>query len=155
MGAAAGTDARQLRLVVELFGTQLVGPHAGRVDHIRGAYLELRAALSIEREHSSRTPVSLEQAADPQAIGADRAEALGLAEHRQHEAHVVGLAVIEQVAARRLATAGRRPCAPRSPGSSAGKRRQQLNHFLAGDHAMALGAPGFPLRREQVPLARL
>ncbi len=60
------------------------------------------------------------------AIGADGAEALGLAEDRQDEPHVVGLAVIEQVPARRLAR---------------GERGQQLEHFLAGDRAVALGAP--------------
>ena len=114
--AAAGANARQLGLVVELFRAQLIGPHAGRVDHVRGAHLELRAALGVQRPHAPRASVLLQQPGDPQPVGADRAEALGLAEHGQHEADVVGLAVVEQVAARRLAR---------------GERRQQLDHLLA------------------------
>ena len=111
---------------------QLVGPHAGRVDDVRGAHVEALAALDVERAHAVRASVALEQSGDVDAVGADRAEALGLAEHRQHEPHVVGLAVVEQVAAGRLAR---------------GERRQQLEHLLAGDHAVALGAPGLGCRR--------
>jgi len=113
--AAAGTNA-QLRLVVELFGAQPIGPHAGRVDHVRRAQLQFRAALGVARAHAPRAAVALEQPGDVHAVGADRAEAFGLAEHRQHEPHVVGLAVVEQVAARRLAR---------------GERGQQLEHLLA------------------------
>ncbi len=122
-----GPDARQLRLLVELLRAQLVGPHAGRVDDVRRTDLEARAALDVERLDALGVTVVLEQAGDGDAVGADRAEALGLAQHGQHEAHVVGLAVVEEIAARRLAR---------------GERGQQLEHFLAGDHAMALGAPG-------------
>ena len=61
-----------------------------------------------------------------EAVRADRAEPLGLREHRQHEARVVGLAVVEQVSTGRLT---RR------------ERRQQRDDLLAGDHAMTLGAP--------------
>ena len=126
--AAARPDARQLGLVVQLLRAQLVGPHAGRVDHVRGAHLE--AARRSRRRAPARRcarPSRSSSPVDVEAVGADRAEALGLAEHGQHEAHVVGLAVVEQVAAGRLAR---------------GERRQQLEHLLAGDHAVALRAPG-------------
>jgi len=67
---------------------------------------------------------------DLEPVRADRAEALGLAEHGEHEPRVVGLTVVEQIAARRVA--------PR-------QRRQQLDHLLAGDQPMALRAP-IPVR---------
>ena len=60
------------------------------------------------------------------AVGEDGAEALGLAEHGQHEADVVGLAVVEEVG---LA------------GVASGERRDQLGHLLAGDRAMAVRRP--------------
>ena len=83
---------------------------------------------------------TLKKPADLDAIGTDGAEALGLAEHREHEAHVVGLAVVEQVAARRLAR---------------GQRRQELCDLLAGDHAMALRAPRLTLVAHAEALAML
>ena len=106
---------------------QLVGPHAGRVDDVRRAHVEASPLSQSSALHAVRAPVALEQPGHVEAIGAHRAEALGLAEHGQHEAHVVGLAVVEQVAAGRLAR---------------GERGQQLEHLLAGDHAVALRAPG-------------
>ncbi len=121
-----GLIARQLGLVVELLRTQLVGPHPGRVHHVRGAYHELPSPLPIQRPHALSATVAFEQADGRHAVGAHRPEALGLAEHGQHQAHVVGLAVVEEVAAGRLAR---------------GERGQQLQHLLAGDHAVALGAP--------------
>ena len=68
----------------------------------------------------------LEQPGDLEAVGEHRAEALGLAEHGQHQPHVVGLAVVEEVAAAGLAV---------------GERRQQLDHLVAPDHAVARRAP--------------
>ncbi len=124
--AAAGPDARQLGLVVELLRAQLVGPHAGGVDHVGGAHVEALAALAVESLHAMCATVALQQAGHVQAVGADRAEALGLAKDGEHESRVVGLAVIEEVAARRLA---------------AGERRQQLQDLLAGDDPVALRAP--------------
>ncbi len=82
-------------------------------------------------------PVALEQAGHVDAVGAHRAEALGLAEHRQHEAHVVGLAVVEQVAARRLARGERRQQLERPP------RRRSRD-----------GAPGSRTRRRRTRSAR-
>ncbi len=52
-------------------------------------------------------PSLLEQAGHIEPVGADGAEALGLAEHGQHEPHVIGLAVVEQISARRLAAGER------------------------------------------------
>jgi hypothetical protein len=132
VGAAAWPDTWQLRLVVQLLRAQLVRPHSGRVHHVCGAHLELRAALAVERSHAVRPAVALEQPRDADAVGAHSAEALGLAEHRQHQAHVVGLTVVEQVAARRLACR---------------KRGQQLDDLLAGDDAVALRAPGLIVLR--------
>ena len=102
--AAAGADAGHLGLVVELVGAQLVGPHARGVDHARGI-------TSNSRRWPRRAPrpggatVALHQPADLEPVGAHGAEALGLAQHGEHEPGVVGLAVVEQVAGRRLADA--------------------------------------------------
>jgi hypothetical protein len=125
---AARPDPRQLGLVVQLLRPQLVGPHAGSVYDVGRADVEPRAALAVVHLHALRPAVALEQAGHVQPVGAHRAEALGLAEHGQDEPDVVGLAVVEQVAAGRLAIA---------------QRRQQVEHLLPGDHAMALRAPRF------------
>ena len=71
--------------------------------------------------------VALEQRADLHAVGAHGAEALGLVEHRQHKAHVVGLAVVEQVPA----------LGARARPARAGARRPPRRR-----DAVALGAPG-------------
>ena len=127
VGAPARADLRHLRLVVELLGAQPVRPHAGRVDDVARAHDERLAAARVAREHAGGAAALEPQLLDGEVVGADRAEALGLAEHGQHEPHVVGLAVVEEVAGTRLA---RR------------ERRQQLEHLLAGDRAVAVGAPG-------------
>ena len=132
--AAARTDARQLGLAVELLGPQLVRPDAGRVDDVRCTHVEGVAALDVEHRDPAGAAVALEQPRDLEAVRADGPEALGLAEHREDEAHVVGLAVVEQVPARRLAR---------------GERGQQLDDLLAGDHAMARRAPGLPTVRRR------
>ena len=82
------------------------------------------AALRVAHADAARAAAVLEQLGDLEPVGAHRAEALGLGEHGQHEAAVVGLAVVEQVAGRRRA---------------AGQRGQQLDDLVAGDHAVALG----------------
>ena len=125
--APAGPDAGQLGLVVELLRAQLVGPHTRGVDDVCATHLELRAGLAVACLHASRATVLLEQARDVDAVGTYGAEALRLAEDGQHEPHVVGLAVVEEVAAGRLAR---------------GERREQLDDLLTRDHAVALGAPG-------------
>ena len=126
MRAPARAYARQLGLAVELLRAQLIRPHAGGVDDVRGAHVQALAALGIEHAHTGRAAVLHEQARDIHAVGAHRAEALGLAEHGQDEAHIVGLAVVEEVAAGGLAC---------------GQRGQQLRDLLAGDHAVARRAP--------------
>ena len=77
-------------------------------------------------------PVAVEQAGDLGAVDADGAVALGLAEDRQHEADVVGLAVVEQV---RLARLARR------------ERRDHLDDLVAVDRPMAVRAPSSPRPR--------
>ena len=52
--ATAGTDARQLRVVAEL-----IRPYTGGVDDVRGADLELLAALTVQRTHATRAPIAL------------------------------------------------------------------------------------------------
>ena len=124
--AAAGADAGHLGLVVQLVGAQLVGPHAGGVDHPRGHHLELVAGGPVAHQCPGGATVALHQPADLEPVGAHRAEALGLAEHGEHQPGVVGLAVVEQVAGRRLA---------------GGQRGQQLGHLVAVDDPVAGGAP--------------
>ncbi len=124
--AAARPDDGHLGLVVELLGAQPVGPHAGRVDDVGGAHLQLGPALGVAHARADGPAALLEQPGRLDAVDGDRAEALGLGEHGQHEPGVVGLAVVEQVAAARLA---------------GGESRQQLRDLLAGDHAVPRGAP--------------
>ena len=53
--------------------------------------------------HARGAALALQQAGHVEAVGAHRTEPLRLPEHGQDEARVVGLAVVEQVAAGRLA----------------------------------------------------
>ena len=133
VGAAAGSDPRHLGLVVDLVGPDPVGPDAGRVD--RRCRPRSRTARPT-RPSTQATPVAdpspVEQPGDLGPVEADRAEALGLAEDRQHEADVVGLAVVEQVGLARVAI---------------GERRDQLGDLLAGDRAVAVGRPVVVARR--------
>ena len=134
--AAAGPDDRHLGLVVQLLGPQAVGPHAGGVDDAWRADRELLAALGVAHVGAARAAVLLQQRGDLEPVGEHRAEALGLGEHGQHEPHVVGLAVVEQVAAGGLA---------------GGERGQQLGDLGAVDHAVAGRAP--VLRAVEVAVA--
>ena len=106
--------------------TQPIGPHAGGVDHVVRAQLEALAAERVVHADAARAPAVVEQIGDLHAVRAHGAEALGLGQHREHEAAVVGLAVVEQVARCRRA---------------AGQRRQPLDDLVAADHAVALGLP--------------
>ena len=74
----------------------------------------------VARPSSSRTSVT------SAPLRSDGAEALGLAEDRQDQAHVVGLAVVEEVGA---------------GGVARRQRRDQLGGLLAGDRAVAVGVP--------------
>ena len=121
VGAAAGPDDRHLGLAVQLLRPQPVGPHAGGVDDVRGAHGQLAAAHGVAHH---RAAVGERDRLDP--VRRHRAEALGLGEHGEHEPHVVGLAVVEQVAAGGLA---------------AGERGQELEHLRAVDDPVALRAP--------------
>ena len=124
---ARGADHRHLGLVVQLGGPQPVGPDAGRVDDVGGADLELLAALGVAQARADRAAAVLEQLDGLEPVREDRPEALGLGQHGQHEPDVVGLAVVEQVAARRLrcASAGSSSLtsARRSPGGAPGSSR--------------------------------
>ena len=72
----------------------------------------LAVSTSTQATPAAR-PSRVEQAGDLGAVQADGAEALRLAEDRQHQADVVGLAVVEEVGAR--AGRGRRAPAPSRP----------------------------------------
>ncbi len=124
--AAAGPDARHLLLAVELVGADAVRPHARGVDHVRGRHLELAAAGHVADQHARRPPVALHEAGDLAAVGHHRAEALRLPEHGQHQAHVVGLAVVEEVRGRGVA--------PR-------ERREHPHRLGTVDGAVTRGAP--------------
>jgi len=124
--AAARADHGHLGLVVELLRPQPVRPHPGRVDHARGAHLELLAAGGVPHARADRAASLLEEPDRLDPVGGHGAEALRLGQHRQHEPCVVGLAVVEQVAAGRLA---------------ARQRGQQLRHLLPADDAVAGRAP--------------
>ena len=124
--AAAGPDHRHLGLVVQLVGADAVRPHAGGVDDGLGPDRERLARVGVADLGAARATALLEQPGDLEPVGEHRAEALGLAEHGQHEPHVVGLAVVEEVAAAGLAV---------------GQRGQQLDDLVAADHAVARRAP--------------
>ena len=126
MGATARADGRQLRLGVQLLAADAVGPHAGGVHHVVGADLEAAAADPILAGDPPGAAVLVDQLQDLAAVRDHRAEALRLAEHGEHQPHVVGLAVVEEVRAARLA-----------PGQS----RQQVLHLLAVHDPVAVGAP--------------
>ena len=81
--------------------------------------------VSVQRTPAAR-PSSVSSSSTRQRFAQDGAEALRLAEDGQHEPHVVGLAVVEEVGGGRVA---RR------------ERRQQLLHLVALDDAVLLGAP--------------
>ena len=127
VGTPARADARQLGLQGELLRAQLVGPDARRIDDVRGPQVEALAALQVVHMDAPGVAVDLQQARHVEPVGADGAEALGLAEDRQDKPRVVGLAVVEEV------TAGRLP---------AGQRGQQLEDLLAADDPVARRAPG-------------
>ena len=103
--AAAGADARDLGLVVQLVGAQAVGPDAGRVDDVRRRARRTRSPPAVLAHAHARRAAGLvaHELGHLDAVGADRAEALGLGEDGQHEPRVVGLAVVEEVAGRRRA----------------------------------------------------
>ena len=125
VGAAAGGDRRDLGLGVELVGADAVGPHAGGVDDVVGADDELAAGLRVA--HGDVRPVPLPVAPSSvtsQPVGADRAEALRLAQHGEHEPGVVGLAVVEEVAAGGTAR--------RIAGSSATTSSPEMTRWRAG-----------------------
>ena len=106
--AAARADRWQLRLVVELLRPELVRPYAGGVDDVRGAHVEVaRRSRRRERARRMRGRPASSSAVTSRRFAHTGPEALRLPEHRQHEPHVVRLAVVEQVSARRLPAAER------------------------------------------------
>jgi len=88
---------------MELVRPDPVGPHAGGVDHVSRADVELTAILGVKQLDDRLAALGREQLGHLQPVGADRAEPLGLAQHGQDEPGVVGLAVVEQVPAARPA----------------------------------------------------
>ena len=65
--AAARADARHSSSSVQLVGAELVGPHAGGVDHVRGADLELAAADRVAHEHAHGAAVLARPARRPRS----------------------------------------------------------------------------------------
>ena len=122
----AGSDPRHLLLRVDLLGADPVRPYAGRVHDVRRPNLEAAAGHAVHAAHASRARAVLHQADHLAAVRHHRAEPLGLAEDGQHEAGVVGLAVVEEIGGRRLAR---------------GERWQEALDLLALDHVVAVGAP--------------
>src|SRR3954454_15619918 len=102
VGASAGRDAGHIGLVVDLLGADLVGPPTGRVDHGVGGYLERLARVPLEATDAARDAALEPQALDLAAVQGDGSVALRLAQHGEDEAHVVGLAVVEEVGLLRI-----------------------------------------------------
>ena len=148
---AAGPDDGDLGLVVELLGPQPVGPHARRVDDVGRPHLELGPALGVAHARADRAAALLQQRERLDAVDGHRAEALGLREHGQHEPHVVGLAVVEEVAAARASGPPARAGAPRPPrrrsrgGAPGSSPRPRRGCGRGGGRAARSGRP--PSRR--------
>ena len=146
MRAPARRDPRHLGLVEDLAGPDPVRPDAGRVDDVRRLDLDRRAALPAPAANAARAPVPLEQRGDLEPVRGDRPEPLRLAEDRQDEADVVGLAVVEQVRRLRLALRQRRDQLdgpPRRGSSGAGRATTaRVGGLLA---LLATAAPLAPL----------
>jgi hypothetical protein len=111
---------------VQLVGAQPVGPDARRVDHAGGADLQLPIALAVTQLRADGAAALLQQADRVHPVDHHRPEALRFPEHGEHEPRVVRLAVVEEVAAARLAP---------------GERRQQFRDLVAVDDPMAGRAP--------------
>ena len=126
VGAAARGDPRHLGLVEDLAGADPVRPDPGGVDDVRGFDLDRGAGLGVAADDAPGPAVALEQRGHLEPIRHHRPESLGLAEDRQDEADVVGLAVVEQVGGLRIAIA---------------QRRDQLEDLLTGDRPMPVRGP--------------
>ena len=126
VGAAARLDPRHVLLLDHLLGADAVGEDAGRVDDVLGLDLEALARLGLEHGDAGGAPVGGEDLGHLGAVQHHRAEALGLAEDREHEPHVVGLAVVEEVGVARVARL---------------ERRDHLEHLIAVDRPVAVRRP--------------
>src|SRR5207248_3026307 len=101
--AAARADVRNLRLRMELFASDAICPHAGRVHDVVGADLEAAPARAVFARDPARAAVLVHELEHVAAVRDDGTEALCLAEDGENEPDVVGLAVVEEVAGARLA----------------------------------------------------
>jgi hypothetical protein len=124
--AAAGRDLRDLGLVVNLVGPDAVRPDAGRVDHVLTQDLERLAGLGLAARDALRDAVLLDKLRHLDAVQGNGAEPLGLAEDREDQARVVGLAVVEEVGLARV---------------KCGEGGNQLRGLGARDRAVAVGRP--------------
>jgi hypothetical protein len=125
VGAAAGRDSRHV-LLLDHLGADRVGPDAGRVDDVVGVDLDPFARVGLDEGDAGPAAAA---ACDLDHLGAvqhDRAVALGLAEDGEDEADVVGLAVVEEVGV---------------VGVARGERRDQLQHLVVADRAVAIRGP--------------
>ncbi len=125
VGAAAGRDPRHVLLLDQL-RAHPVGPDAGRVDDVLGLDLEALARLGLDRGDAGRAAVARQHLAHLGPVQGHGAEALGLAEDRQHEPHVVGLAVEEEVGVAGVARL---------------QRGNHLQQLLAADRPVAVRRP--------------
>ena len=127
-GPSAGRRASRIRWVPRLgairgtssssttsSGRIAVGPDAGRVDDVVGLDLDPLARVGLDEGDAGGAAAAASDLDHLGAVQHHRAVALGLAQNGQHEADVVGLAVVEEVG-----VLGR---ARRAPGPSPAPRR--------------------------------
>ncbi|CAB4344470.1 unannotated protein [freshwater metagenome] len=111
---------------MELLRAQPICPHAGRIDDVVGADLEVAATLDVAYRNPAGTTVLLNQPGRLDPIGEDRSEALRLLQRRENQPGVVGLTVVEEISPR---------------GVSGSESRSSFNHLGPIDHPMALRRP--------------
>ena len=125
MGPATRSDARNL-VRLDLVRPQAIRPDAGGVDDVGGPNLKLLTRVRLTTTHTDRPPVVLEQINDLGAVDHHGTKALSLTEDGQHQPHIVGLAVVEQVGGARLLR---------------GERGDQVDHLVSADRPVAIGRP--------------
>ena len=103
MGAPARCDLRDVLFPFDFARPDLVGPDPGRVDDVVGLDDHSFARCDFGELDLPGLAALLQHPGDVGAVQADRAEALGLAQHGEDEPRVIGLAVIEEVGRFRVA----------------------------------------------------
>src|SRR6185295_19525868 len=124
--APAGGNPGHLLLGEDLLWADAVGPDARRVDHVGRPDLEALAALGVRADDAGGPAAVRDQLDHLGAVHEHGAEARRLAQHGEHQADVVGLAVVEQI---------------RLLGVPRCQRRDQLRRLVAWDRAVAVRRP--------------